>query len=318
MSLDESQLELAALDWFIQLGFDTAHGPDLSPEGITQERDSFGDILLRQRLQAVIARLNPTIPTEGLDEAFRKITRLDGPTLIARNRQFHNWLRDGVEVEFRRADGSIAGDRVQLIDFNTPESNEFLAVNQFAVREGNHKRVPDVVVFVNGLPLALIELKNPADEAATIDDAFNQLQTYKAEIPSLFDYNELLVISDGGAARIGSLTANMEWFKPWPTIDDDRPVKGKLPLEVLIRGVFQKEHFLQLVRNFVVFEDDPDSDRVFKVLAGYHQFHAARKAIDSTIAATREGADHRCGVVWHTHPTQQSDCFIDYWVRNRR
>jgi type I restriction enzyme R subunit len=312
MSLDESQLELAALEWFGQLGFATAYGPDLAPDGVVQERDSFSDVLLLQRLQTAIRVLNPTIPTDGLEEAFRKITRLDGPTLIARNRQFHNWLRDGVEVEFRRPDGSVAGDRVQLVDFDTPENNDFLAVKQFAVREGNQTRVPDVVVFVNGLPLAVIELKNLSDEAATIDDAYNQLQTYKAEIPSLFDHNELLVISDGGAARIGSLTASMEWFKPWPTIDDDRPVKGKLPLEILIRGVFQKEHFLQLVRNFVVFEDDPVSDRVFKILAGYHQFHAARKAIDSTIAATREGADHRCGVVWHTQGSGKSLTMLFY------
>ena len=335
MSLDESQLELAALDWFSQLGFGTAHGPDLGPEGATQERGSFGDILLLQRLRDAITRLNPSIPADGLDEAFRKITRLDGPTLIARNRQFHKWLRDGVEVEYRRPDGSIAGDRVQLVDFNTLENNDFLAVSQFAVREGNHKRVPDVVVFVNGLPLAVFELKNPGDEAATIDGAFNQLQTYKKEIPSLFDYNELLVISDGGAARIGSLTAEIEWFKPWPTIDDDRPVKGKLPLEILIRGVFQKEHFLQLVRNFVVFEDDPDSDRVFKILAGYHQFHAVRAAVQETIRASgmRSAAemlaedegrfwagsmrggqpgDHRCGVVWHTQGSGKSLTMLFY------
>ncbi|MCA9086098.1 MAG: type I restriction endonuclease subunit R, partial [Planctomycetaceae bacterium] len=214
MPLNESTLELAALDWFADQGFSTAHGPDIAPEGKAAERNSFGDMLLTGRLRDAIARLNPDVPGDGLDEAFRKLTRLDGPTLIARNRQFHNWLRDGVEVEYRRQDGSIKGDRVRLIDFDNPGNNDFLAVNQFLVREGNHKRIPDIVVFVNGLPLAVIELKNPGDENATIDDAYQQLQTYKAEIPSLLDYNELLVVSDGSNARLGSLTAGMEWFKP--------------------------------------------------------------------------------------------------------
>ncbi|MCA8989308.1 MAG: type I restriction endonuclease subunit R, partial [Planctomycetaceae bacterium] len=182
----------------------------------------------------------------------------------------------------------------------------------FVIREGNQKRIPDLVVFVNGLPLAVIELKNPGDENATIDNAFQQLQTYKAEIPSLFDYNELLVVSDGGNARLGSLTAGMEWFKPWPTIDDDKPVKGKLPLETLIRGAFAKERLLPLVQNFVLFEDDSDSDRVFKILAGYHQFHAAQQAIAATVNASSAAGDQRCGVVWHTQGSGKSFTMLFY------
>ena len=165
---------------------------------------------------------------------------------------------------------------------------------------------------VNGLPLAVFELKNLADEDATIDGAFKQLETYRAEIPSLFDCNELRIASDGQKARIGSLTATWEWFKPWPTIDDEQPVTGKLELEILIRGVFQPDRFLSIVRNFILFEDDPDSDQVFKILAGYHQFHAARKAIDATVTATGEDGNRRCGVVWHTQGSGKSFTMLFY------
>ncbi|MEC8174187.1 MAG: type I restriction endonuclease subunit R, partial [Pseudomonadota bacterium] len=310
--LNESTIELAALEWFAELGFSVAHGPDIAPEGQSQERETFGDVLLISRLQNAIRELNPEIPADGLDEAFRKLTRIDGPTLVARNRQFHKWLRDGVEVEYRRPDGSIKGDHVRIVDFDDPNSNDFLAVNQVVIREGNQKRIPDVIVYVNGLPIAVFELKNPGDEKATIDEAFQQLQTYKAEIPSLFDYNELLIVSDGGNARIGSLTAGMEWFKPWPTIDDEKPVKGKLPLETMIRGAFDKQRLLTLVRDFVLFEDDADSDRVFKILAGYHQFHAARQAIKATVRASGENGDQRCGVVWHTQGSGKSFTMLFY------
>ncbi|HIK92664.1 MAG TPA: type I restriction endonuclease subunit R, partial [Planctomycetes bacterium] len=311
-ALDESTIELAALEWFTDLGYQTAHGPDIAQEGSAAERESFADVLLVGRLQAALAQLNPGIPSEGIDEAFRMVTRMDGPTLIGRNRQFHRWLRDGVEVEFRRPDGSVGGDRVKLVDYDNPANNDLLAVNQFRVREGDHLRIPDIVVFVNGLPLAVFELKNLADEDATIDGAFKQLQTYKSEIPSLFDCNELLIASDGQKARIGSLTGTWEWFKPWPTIDDEKPVTGKLELEILIRGVFQPDRFLSIVRNFILFEDDPDSDQVFKILAGYHQFHAARKAIDATVTATGEDGNRRCGVVWHTQGSGKSFTMLFY------
>ena len=333
--MNESTIELAALHWFGEIGFATAHGPDLAPDGQAQERDSFGDVLLVGRLLDAIARLNPDVPSDGLEEAFRKVSLLDAPTTIARNRQFHQWLRDGVEVEYRREDGSIKGDRVWLIDFDDPDNNDFLAVNQFVIREGNQTRIPDIVVFVNGLPLAVFELKKIGGDDKKFEGAFFQLQTYKSEIPSLFDYNELLVISDGGNARIGSLTAGIEWFKPWPTIDSDKPVKGKLELEVLIRGAFEPERLLSLVRDFVLFEDDSDSDRVFKVLAGYHQFHAVRAAVTETLRATRQtdatmkvaepegrfwaGAmqggqpgDQRCGVVWHTQGSGKSFSMLFY------
>jgi type I site-specific restriction-modification system R (restriction) subunit len=221
MSLYESHLEEATLRWFAELEYSTAQAEDIAPEGPRAERESFGDVLLVQRFRDAIDRLNPTIPQDTRDDAFRKVARPDRPTLIANNQAFHAMLRDGVEVEYMGDGGMLRGDRVALLDYDDPDNNDWLAVNQFTVIEGQHKRRPDVVVFVNGLPLAVIELKNPADEDATIWTAFNQLQTYKQQIPSLFAYNELMVASDGLQARIGSLTANQEWFKPWRTVEGD-------------------------------------------------------------------------------------------------
>lgn len=269
-------------------------------------------MVLKGRLRAAIDRLNPDLPADAREEAFRKATVPDAPTLIGANRRFHRMLRDGVEVEYRRDDGSIAGGIVQLLDTVVPDANDWLAVNQFTVVEGGHNRRPDIVLFVNGLPLVLVELKNQADEDATIDKAFGQVQTYKAEIPSLFTYNELAVISDGQRARIGSYTAGIEWFKPWRTIDDEQPVNGVLELEVLIRGALERSRLLALVTDFVLFEDDPDSEAVVKVLAGYHQFHAARKALAATIDATRDDGSRRGGVVWHTQGSGKSFTMLFY------
>lgn len=205
MSLNESVVELAALDWFRELGYGIGHGPHLAPGEPAAERDSFGDVVLVGRLRAALQRLNPQIPEEPREDALRKLLRPETPSLTGINRRFHHLLRDGVEVEYRRTDGSIAGDRVRLVDFTDSAANDWLAVNQFTVIETGHNRRPDIVVFVNGLPLAVIELKNAADEDADVWSAYKQLQTYKSEIPSLLHYNELLVVSDGLQARIGSL-----------------------------------------------------------------------------------------------------------------
>jgi len=209
---NESTVEEAALSWFSDLGYLTAHGPDLAPEGANAERESFGDVLLLGRLREAIDRLNPTIPQEAREDAFHKVLRPDRATLVANNQALHRMLRDGVTVEFADDGGSLRGDQVALVDYDNPENNDWLVVNQFTVIEGQHNRRPDVIVFVNGLPLAVIELKNPADEDATVWTAFGQLQTYRQEIPGLFVYNELLVASDGLKARIGSFTAGAEWF----------------------------------------------------------------------------------------------------------
>jgi type I restriction enzyme, R subunit len=331
-ALDESVVEDAALSWFRELGYTVAQAPHLAPGEIATERSSFADVVLVGRLHDAIARLNPAIPGEAREEALRKVLRHDAPSLVANNRGFHEMLRDGVPVEYRRNDGSIAGDHVRLIDFDNPTENDWLAVNQFTVIEGQNNRRPDIVVFVNGLPLGIVELKIPEDTDKWFAAAYNQIQTYKQEIPSLMHYNEVTVISDGLEARSGSLTANQEWFKVWRTIEGefDAP-KTALELETLVRGVFEKRRFLDLIRNFIVFEDDPDTGEVHKLMAGYHQFHAVKAAVDETIRATgkdRTGeaqgtywagkmqggaeGDRRVGVIWHTQGSGKSLSMLFY------
>jgi type I restriction enzyme R subunit len=331
MRLSESVVEEAALTWFRELRYAVVNAPHLAPDEIATERSSFSDVVLVARLRDAIARLNPEIPSDAREESLRKVLRLETPSLIGNNRRFHQMLRDGVEVEYRRDDGSIAGDRVQLIDFANPDANDWLAVNQFTVIEGQNNRRPDIVVFVNGLPLGIIELKIPEDTDKWFAAAYKQIQTYKQEIPSLMHYNEVTVISDGLEARIGSLTANQEWFKVWRTIEGefDAP-KTALELETLVRGVFEKRRFLDLIRNFIVFEDDPDTGAMHKLMAGYHQFHAVKAAVDETIRATRtsvaethgtywagkmhggQEGDRRVGVIWHTQGSGKSLSMLFY------
>lgn len=325
-TVNESIVEDAALTWFGELGYAIGHGPHIAPGELAAERDSFGDVVLVGRLREAILRLNPAIPEEAREEALRKVLRIGTPSLTQTNRNFHAMLRDGVQVEYKRLDGSIAGDHARLVDFDDIESNDWLAVNQFTVIEGQHNRRPDIVVFVNGLPLGVVELKNTADEEATIWSAFNQLQTYKQQIGSLFHFNEVLVVSDGPLARIGSLTANQEWFKVWRTIDGegDAP-KTSLELEVLLRGVFERRRFLDLIQHFIVFEEDTDSDRLHKIIAGYHQFHAVNAAVEETVRASGMGAadrskggkpgDRRAGVVWHTQGSGKSFSMLFYAAR---
>lgn len=336
MTLNESIVENAALEWFGDLGYAIGTGPDIAPGEPAAERSSFSDVILMSRLQDAIRRLNPQIPPEAQDEALRKVVRLDTASFIGNNRAFHKMLRDGVEVEYSRLDGSIAGDRVRLVDFGRPAANDWFAVNQFTVIESQHNRRPDVVIFVNGLPLAIIELKNAADAEATIWSAYSQLQTYKSEIPSLLQYCELLIVSDGVQARIGSLTANQEWFKVWRTIDGEKDApRSALELEVLIRGVFEKRRFLDILQHFIVFEHDTESDRVHKIIAGYHQFHAVNAAMQETVRASGmaesamiiaedegqywagrmhggKAGDRRAGVVWHTQGSGKSFSMLFY------
>lgn len=305
IDLFESVVEEATLSWLEDLDYTLLYGPDITSEEAFPERVSSKEVILNQRLRDNLVLLNQSIPKDALDEALRKLTSPESLSLAANNRTFHRMLTDGVPVEYRRKDGSIAGDRVRLIDFDEPENNDFLAVNQFTVVEGQHHRRPDIVIFVNGLPLAVIELKNPADEDATIWTAFNQLQTYKQQIPSLFTFNEALVISDGLEARLGTLTANKERFSPWKIIDGEDLAPASMPeLEVLIRGVFEKRRFLDLLRHFIVF-DDRDG-QIVKKMAGYHQFHAVQRALDATLKASGPKGDRRCGVVWHTQGSGKS------------
>ena len=287
-------------------------------------------MVLERRLGDSLAELNPSLPTPALDDAFRKFTRPEGSTVEARNRSFHRMLVEGVTVEYRADGGAIRGAQVQVVDFDNPANNDWLAVNQFTVTENGNTRRPDVVLFVNGLPLGVIELKNPADEDATIWTAWQQLQTYKAELPTLFSMNEALMVSDGTGARIGTLTSGREWFKPWRTITGEAPADTRLTeLQVMLEGVFEPGRCLAMVRDFIVFDDD-GSGALVKKMAGYHQFHAVRVAVDETLRAAKlqraegrvaeaggryeagrkpggELGDRRmCGVVWHTQGSGKS------------
>ena len=340
MSLNESTVEDAALAWFAELGYAIGHGPDIAPGEPAAERDSFGEVVLVGRLRAAIRRLNPAMPEEAREEALRKLLRVGTPALTQTNRAFHHMLRDGVPVEYPRPDGSIAGDHARLVDFEHAGTNDWLAVNQFTVVEGQHNRRPDIVVFVNGLPLGLIELKNAVDEDATIWSAYAQLQTYKAEIASLLHYNAVLVVSDGLQARMGSVTANQEWFKVWRTIDGRQDAAPQsLELEVLIKGVFERQRFLDLLQHFIVFEEDADSGALHKIIAGYHQFHAVNAAVEETVRASGmvdrnlarqdeaagnywagrmhggKPGDRRAGVVWHTQGSGKSFSMLFYAAR---
>ena len=369
----ESVVEQAALAWLEAAGWQVAHGPDIAPDMPAAERRDYGEVVLAQRLRDALARLNPTLPVEALADAFRKLTRPEGAELVARNRALHRLLVDGVTVEYRTAEGEIRGAQARVIDFDQPSANDWLAVNQFSVTDlpagqaGNkHTRRPDLVLFVNGLAVAVVELKNAADESATIWSAWQQLQTYKAEVPALFATNALLVISDGVEARVGTLTAGREWFKPWRTITGADFYAPPLPspqpspsgrgshnsppstlgrggggdgqydlkpeLEVVLLGVFDPQRLLDLIRDFIVYEDD-GGGRVAKKMAGYHQFHAVQVAVGETLraaelhrASNRAGdrvaeaegryeagkqpggkaGDRRVGVVWHTQGSGKS------------
>ena len=327
-SFTESEVEAAALEWLEGLGWKVAHGPDIAAHASGAQRTDYREAVLEHRLRDALDRLNPNLPPEALDDAFRKLIRPEGSTLEARNRAFHRLLVDGVNIEYRAAGGAVRGAQISVLDYENPANNEWLAVNQFTVVEGEHERRPDIVLFVNGLPLGLIELKNPADEKATVWTAWNQIQTYKAELTDLFAFNALLIASDGIDARMGTLTAGREWFKPWRTMGGETLADPHLPqLQVMLAGACARERFLTLVRDFIVFEDD-GGGKLAKKMAGYHQFHAVQTAVSETLRATRmqraedthgtigrDGSvrtpggnpgDRRIGVVWHTQGSGKS------------
>src|SRR6202050_3288549 len=307
----ESTVEEAALSWFEELGYVIVHGPDIAPRELFSEREGYGDVVLVKRLRETLQRINPDVPAEAVDEAVRRVLHPETASLIENNRRFHQMLVEGVPVEYRRDDGSIAGDLVKLIDFDKPENNDWASINQFTVIENKTNRRPDILVFINGLPLGVIELKNIGDEKATVRGAFNQINTYKSDVPSLFAYNEIAVISDGSHAKAGTLTADWERYMPWRTVDGkDIAPKGSLQLDVLIKGIFEKNRFLDLVRNFIVFEND--GGQLAKKMAGYHQFHAVNKALESTLRAAALRGDRRAGVVWHTQGSGKSLSMVFY------
>ena len=323
--LSEAELESALLGQLRTLGYHIEREEDIGPDGTRPERESYQDVVLKRRLEGAVAHLNPGVPPGARQEAIRRVMQSELPSLLEENRRLHKLLTEGVDVEHETDDGLLTAGKVRLIDFERPEQNDWLAVSQFVVINGQHNRRPDVVLFVNGLPLAVIELKAPGAEQATLAGAFNQLQTYKREIPPLFHTNALLVTSDGIAARVGSLSADFERFMPWRTTDGrDLAPKGAPELSTLIEGVFEHRRLLDLVRDFTVFAET--GSRLVKIIAGYHQFNAVKKAVEQTLRALppknatqenpfRDGwssahdqkpGDRRVGVIWHTQGSGKS------------
>jgi type I restriction enzyme R subunit len=322
--LNEQQLEELCLNWFQQVGWRFAHGPDIAPDSSAPERTDYRQVVLRERLLAALARINPQIPAAALEQAVHALQTVSEPQMVVRNRSVHRLLLSGVAVEFEIGEQKKQ-DWVYFIDFAQPSNNDFLVVNQFTITGTRQPRRPDLIAFVNGLPLAVVELKNPANEQTDVWDAFNQLQTYKDEIIDLFNSNAALVVSDGWTARVGSLTANAERMLPWRTIlnEDDRP-RLQMELETVVRGFFKPELFLDYVRHFVLFEQDGDS--IVKKIAGYHQFHAVREAVRATVIASQNAdkgvlavheeratyakevqpGSRKAGVVWHTQGSGKS------------
>lgn len=307
--MNESVVEQAALAWFEGIDYVVRGGNEFAPpevEGGESERRDYRTVVLEERLRQALFRINPDASKAVIEEALRKLTNPEGAETVARNRAFHRMLTRPITIEVPRPDGSIGTVEIRAVDFDNPDNNDWLVVNQFTVAEGHHTRRPDIVVFLNGLPVAVLELKNAANENTTVAQAIRQLQTYKRELSTLFTFNEVLIASDGLEARIGSLTADAERFMPWRTIaGEDLGTRKLAELEVMIHGVFDKRRFLDLLRFFVVFEDEGPG-KVAKKLAGYHQFHVVQHALKQTLRAAGEGGDRRIGVVWHTQGSGKS------------
>lgn len=310
-SFYESQLEEATLEWFEELGYEIIFGPDIAPDGEYPEREDYGDVILVERLKEALTRINPKLLDDAIEDALRQIMVPQSPSLIMNNKAFQKMITDGIDVSVKQSDGSYRTEKVYAFDFKKPLNNEFMVANQFTIVEHGAEKRPDVVVFVNGIPLVVIELKSASDENVDITDAYNQLQTYKMTIPSLFAYNSFMVTSDGVNARVGTLTANEERFMSWRTIDGDKIAPLFIPqLEVLIKGMFQRDRFLDIIKHFVLFQSD--GTETIKILAGYHQYHAVNKAVESSERATMESGDRRIGVIWHTQGSGKSLSMVFY------
>jgi type I restriction enzyme R subunit len=327
--ITEDQLEQLCIEWFKENGYDYANGYDIAPDGDSPEREDYRQVILKTRLLSQLEVINSHIPIDALEQAIATIINADTPVLIKNNKQLHQYLLEGIQIEYKE-NGEDKTDYVRLIDFNNVSQNQFLIVNQFTITGTKGNRRPDIIVFINGLPLSVIELKNPADNSADIWSAYQQLQTYKEEVSELFVFNEALVVSDGVEARIGSLTANKERYLPWRTVDNenDKPML-EFRLETLVRGFFKPELFLDYIRHFVLFEET--GSELIKKIAGYHQFHAVRAAVEATVVATRQPVDlgmvaepkvdynskvkegsGKAGVVWHTQGSGKSISMVCY------
>ncbi|WP_430110845.1 type I restriction endonuclease subunit R [Paenibacillus sp. B1-33] len=320
--MNEKKLEDLCLEWFRDNGWDILYGPNIAHDGNTPMRKDYCQVLLESDLESAFSRINTHLPLECYEQVLLKLKNIESLDLVVKNRNFHKYLLEGVPVDFMH-DNQKIHDHAFLLDFDRLNKNRFVVVNQLTITGTKQPRRPDIVCFINGIPFAVLELKNPSDENTDIWDAFNQLQTYKEDIADLFIFNEALVVSDGYTARVGSLTANQERFQPWRTIkhEDDKPVL-EWQLETLVRGFFDRELFLDFIRFFVLFEID--EEKVIKKIAGYHQFHAVREAVQATIIASRQPKDNsvmesratygkevipgckKAGVVWHTQGSGKS------------
>ena len=347
--ITESSIEQFTIELLEKQGFHYIYGPDIAPDSETPTRQSFEDVLLLEKLRNAVARINPTIPADVREDAIKQIQRINSPELISNNETFHRMLTEGIKVTYQK-DGNSRGNLVWLIDFNDPENNDFVVLNQFTVIENQVNRRPDVILFVNGLPLVVIELKNAADEKATIHSAFKQLQTYKQAIPTLLTYNGFLVISDGLEAKAGSISAGFSRFMAWKSADGNveaSPLIGQL--ETLIKGMLNKTTLLDLIRHFIVFEKSKKEDKItgiitietIKKLSAYHQYYAVNRAVESTLRASgyinkkyissapitasespesygvpgvksQPAGDRKGGVVWHTQGSGKSLSMVFY------
>jgi type I restriction enzyme R subunit len=339
--ITENTIEEFSIELLERLGYNYIYAPDIAHDGDKPERANYEEVLLTERLQNAIQRINPKVPIDSQEEALKEIQRINSPELLANNESFHRLLTEGINVSYQK-DGHDRGDLVWLIDFKNPENNEFIVANQFTVIENGNNKRPDVILFVNGIPLVVIELKNPADENATVKSAFKQLQTYKQTIPSLFTYNGIMIVSDGLEAKAGTLSSGFTRFMAWKSADGKEEASNLVSqLETLINGMLNKETLLDLIRHFVVFEKSKKEDSktgivtisTVKKLAAYHQYYAVNRAVESTLRATgytleketpvsmvmespesygvpgvklQPKGDRKGGVVWHTQGSGKS------------
>jgi type I restriction enzyme R subunit len=301
--LTEQDIENVTLEMLQELGYEIVHGPDIAPDSENPLRSKWDDVILEQDLRLAIENLNPKLPSDAVDETIKKIRRLNTKNQIKNNEQFHTFLIEGVPLEYRAKNGKITSDNIKLIDFKNPKNNEFKAINQFAIIENNKHRRPDILIFINGLPLIITELKNSTYEHTDLTSAYKQIQTYKEEIPTIFNYNELIILSDGTFAEVGTLTATKEWFLPWKTINGNEKAPKTMPqIEVMLQGMFNKNILLDIIKNFITYQSS--KTKTIKLLAGYHQYHAANKAITTTIKAVDK--TRKAGIIWHTQGSGKS------------
>lgn len=319
----EDKLEEAAIEIFEEMGYEHAYGPDISVDGEYPERSNYKDCILEGRIKDALFKINRDIPQDGLDDAFRQIITFNSPSIIENNKDFHKLLTEGIDVQIVR-NGEIKTEKVNIIDFKNPENNDFLVVNQFTIIE-NEERRPDLILFINGIPLVVIELKSATDENVSIDEAYNQIQTYKKDIPSLFNYNAFCILSDGINAKAGTITANEERFMNWRSIDGETVESLNVPqYEVLIKGMLSKERIVDIIKSFILYQESSEKEydedgniigetkSTAKILAAYHQYFAVKKAVEKTKIASSANGDRRVGVVWHTQGSGKSFTMVFY------